>query len=78
MCKISCVILDLDNTLYDWVEMWYSSFEPMLAEVARISKLTIDDIKADFKKLIKNMEPASLVFELEKVNYSKINSQRKI
>lgn len=31
--QISTVITDLDNTLYDWVEMWFRSFSAMLAKV---------------------------------------------
>jgi FMN phosphatase YigB (HAD superfamily) len=30
---VSVVITDLDNTLYDWVEMWYQAFSAMLAKV---------------------------------------------
>ena len=31
---ISVVITDLDNTLYDWVEMWYQAFSAMLAKIS--------------------------------------------
>jgi FMN phosphatase YigB (HAD superfamily) len=30
---ISVLITDLDNTLYDWVQMWYQAFSAMLAKV---------------------------------------------
>jgi phosphoglycolate phosphatase-like HAD superfamily hydrolase len=30
---IAVVVTDLDNTLYDWVEMWYQSFSAMLAKI---------------------------------------------
>jgi phosphoglycolate phosphatase len=31
--EISVVITDLDNTLYDWVEIWYRAFNAMLTKV---------------------------------------------
>jgi phosphoglycolate phosphatase len=35
--KASLLVTDLDNTLYDWFEIWFGSFEPMLREIVRIS-----------------------------------------
>jgi phosphoglycolate phosphatase-like HAD superfamily hydrolase len=32
---ISVVITDLDNTLYDWVEMWYQAFNAMLTKILK-------------------------------------------
>ena len=30
---ISVVITDLDNTLYDWVDIWYKSFKYRLEKI---------------------------------------------
>ena len=35
------LVTDLDNTLYDWFDIWHSSFSALLEEVARISGLPI-------------------------------------
>ncbi|SRR6266566_3818204 len=37
--KVSLLITDLDNTLWDWVDMWYRSFAPLLDGMLRISEL---------------------------------------
>lgn len=34
---ISLLVTDVDNTLYDWLEIWYSSFSALLDETVRIS-----------------------------------------
>ena len=33
------LITDLDNTLFDWVDVWYNCFSAMLDEMARISSI---------------------------------------
>jgi phosphoglycolate phosphatase-like HAD superfamily hydrolase len=35
---VSVVITDLDNTLYDWVEVWYRSFSTMLDTVLTVAQ----------------------------------------
>lgn len=34
------LITDLDNTLFDWVELWLNCFSPMLDEIAAISGIS--------------------------------------
>jgi FMN phosphatase YigB (HAD superfamily) len=34
---ISLLVTDVDNTLYDWLDIWYSSFNALLDETVRIS-----------------------------------------
>ena len=42
MQRITTVILDLDNTLFDWVDVWYKSFSAMLEELAKASGVDRD------------------------------------
>jgi phosphoglycolate phosphatase len=48
------LITDLDNTLFDWVEVWYQCFSAMLDEIVRISgvprEVLIPEIKAVHQK----------------------------
>src|SRR3712207_5910771 len=53
MCKkpqISLVITDIDNTLFDWVDVWHKSFSAMLDETIKVTGLSrnnlMDEIKA--------------------------------
>lgn len=49
--EINFVITDLDDTLWDWLEMWYNSFYPYLERIAKETKLDTIQLKAAFKEL---------------------------
>ena len=51
--RVSVVITDLDNTLFDWVHIWYSSFSAMLDKIIKIAEITDDDKK---QKLIREIK----------------------
>lgn len=48
--RISLLILDFDNTLFDWFHTWYHSFSPFLDELLTISgvprEVLIDEIRS--------------------------------
>jgi hypothetical protein len=50
----TALITNLDNTLFDWVDLWYKCFSPMLDEIVRISGLPretlIPEIRAVHQK----------------------------
>jgi FMN phosphatase YigB (HAD superfamily) len=52
--KKTALITDLDNTLFDWVDVWLKSFRAMLNEIIRISdvseKKLIPEIQAIHQK----------------------------
>lgn len=33
--EIRCIVTDLDDTIWDWLTMWHSSFEPFLTRIQR-------------------------------------------
>ncbi len=49
--KVSVLITDLDNTLYDWFEVWHSSFKAMLDAVVSKSGISEDDLIPEIKKV---------------------------
>lgn len=49
--KINFVITDLDDTIWDWLTMWYSSFKPYFDDIAKTFDIDEDELKVDFKKL---------------------------
>lgn len=49
--KVSVVITDLDNTLYDWFEMWHQSFSAMLDRLVALSGLKREDLVKEIKKI---------------------------
>ncbi len=49
--NVSVVITDLDNTLYDWFEVWHSSFKAMLDAVVKKSGISEEKLIPEIKKV---------------------------
>jgi FMN phosphatase YigB (HAD superfamily) len=65
--EISLVITDLDNTLYDWVQMWYSSFNAMLKELVQTSGVPREILEREIQSVFQKhgtSEYAFLIGEL--------------
>lgn len=43
------LITDVDNTLFDWVDVWHSSFRAMLAELVRLSGVAEEVLISEIK-----------------------------
>src|SRR5437868_3992239 len=48
---IRLLVTDLDNTLYDWFEMWTTSFALMLSELVRITGIDQSLLEAEIKSV---------------------------
>lgn len=44
LAKKSALITDLDNTLFDWVDLWVNCFSAMLQEIVRLSGIPKDQL----------------------------------
>ena len=49
--KINLIITDLDDTIWDWLEMWHSSFEPYFKRIAKEYNIPEEILAEDFKRL---------------------------
>jgi FMN phosphatase YigB (HAD superfamily) len=49
--RINFIVTDLDDTIWDWLTMWYSSFHPYLERIARTFETDIDVLKKAFKTI---------------------------
>jgi FMN phosphatase YigB (HAD superfamily) len=47
--KVTVLITDLDNTLFDWVEIWCQCFSAMLAEIVSISGVPAEQLKSEIR-----------------------------
>jgi FMN phosphatase YigB (HAD superfamily) len=47
--KKTALITDLDNTLFDWVDLWYHCFSAMLARIVEISGVPEEQLKAEMR-----------------------------
>ncbi|WP_417498583.1 HAD family hydrolase [Methylophaga sp.] len=61
------LITDLDNTLYDWFNIWYNSFNGMLNKVVEISGVSKETLIKEIKPVHEKYGTAEYAFVLEKL-----------
>ena len=49
--KVSLLVTDLDNTLWDWFEIWYRSFSALLDGIVRISGIPKDVLYGEIREI---------------------------
>lgn len=49
--NVNFVITDLEDTIWNWLEMWHNSFTPYLERIVRDTSIDIEVLKAEFKTL---------------------------
>jgi len=64
---ISVVITDLDDTLWDWVGMWYRAFKAMLDKLVEASGVPRDQLLGDFKKVYTHHGTSEYAFALQEL-----------
>lgn len=69
MGKLACSLLitDLDNTLWDWFEIWRVSFGALLAETMRISGLGQALLESEIRAVHQRHRTAEYAFVLEEL-----------
>ena len=51
--EIQLLVLDLDNTIWDWLKAWHISFSAQLEELAKITNIPAERLKAEMKAIHK-------------------------
>lgn len=49
--RVSVLVTDLDNTLWDWFELWYCSFKPFLDSLVKTLGISEETLKAQIKEI---------------------------
>jgi len=65
--KVSVVVLDLDDTLWDWVGMWHACFKAMLDELVKMSGVGERRLLADFKEVFGRHGTTEYAFAIEEL-----------
>ncbi len=65
--KIDVLITDLDNTLFDWMEVWYRSFSAMLKKVATISGIAPHVLEGEIKAVHERHGTSEYAFLIEEL-----------
>jgi len=68
MQRVTVVILDLDNTLFDWVEIWCQSFRAMLDELVQHSGIEREILLSDFKAVFTRHATSEYAFAISVPN----------
>jgi FMN phosphatase YigB (HAD superfamily) len=77
--KIDTLILDLDNTIFDWFAMWHASFEPIYSEIIAQSGLPEEEVEADIRRVHQMRRTSEYSFLLEELDVlSAIGSRENI
>ncbi|MDG0805720.1 HAD family hydrolase [Pectobacterium brasiliense] len=61
------LITDLDNTLFDWFNVWYESFNAMLEQASKISGISKAELIPQIKKIHQRHGTAEYSFLLEEI-----------
>lgn len=63
----SVIITDLDNTLYDWVDIWHSSFNAMLQALVAKTGISQEVLEKEFKAIHQKHRTSEYAFSLEEL-----------
>ncbi|MEM9707994.1 MAG: HAD family hydrolase [Pseudomonadota bacterium] len=67
MSEKSILITDLDNTLFDWVDIWYRSFSAMLDSVVATTGIDRDKLIPEIRRVHQRHGTSEYAFLLEEV-----------
>lgn len=65
--KVSVVITDLDNTLFDWFDTWQRSFTAMLEVIVDKSGIPKDDLLPEIKAIHQHYGTSEYAFLIQKI-----------
>ncbi|RLC36238.1 hypothetical protein DRH29_04965 [candidate division Kazan bacterium] len=64
---VSVIVTDLDDTLWNWVSIWYHPFKAMLDKVVEISGVSREQLLRDFKHVHTRHGTSEYAFALEEL-----------
>jgi FMN phosphatase YigB (HAD superfamily) len=67
MQTVSVVITDLDNTLFDWVEIWHEPFKAMLDQLVSASGIDRDTLIKEFQQIHRKYQTVEYAFAIEEL-----------
>lgn len=65
---IDTVVLDLDNTLFDWFAVWYASFRPMYDEILTVTGKSVPEVEASIRKVHQARRTSEFTFLIEEID----------
>lgn len=68
LAVIKLVIVDLDNTIYNWVDYYVPSFNAMVKELVRLTGIDEQVLRASFKRVHQKHKTAEYAFSIEELD----------
>lgn len=68
MQKISAIITDLDDTLWDWVGLWYACYKPFFDKIAEIRQVPLNCVLDSVQRLNNKHKTTEYTFILEELD----------
>lgn len=69
--KIDTLIIDLDNTIFDWFSVWYASFHPIYEGVVSRSNCSQDAIEKEIREIHQKHRTSEYSFLIDELNVLK-------
>lgn len=65
--RVTAVITDLDNTLFDWVAIWYAGFKPLLDGLAAATDIPVDTLEQEFHEVHQRHGTSEYAFSIQEL-----------
>ncbi|NQY82097.1 MAG: HAD family hydrolase [Alphaproteobacteria bacterium] len=65
--RIDTLIIDLDNTIFDWFKFWHASFEPIYENILSASNNSKDEVEADIRRVHQKYRTSEYLFLIEEL-----------
>ena len=72
------IVTDLDNTLWDWFEIWYKPFKAMLDKIVELSGIGQAQIEKDFRRIHQKYGTSEYTFSVEELPSLKQKHSREV
>lgn len=66
--EIDTLIIDLDNTIFDWFSVWYASFKPIYDEIVSRSGETNESVEKAIREVHQKRRTSEYTFLIEEVS----------
>lgn len=67
MLNVSVIITDLDNTLFDWVDIWFHSFSALVDRIERDSNIEREQLLNEIKAVHQRRGTSEYAFLIEEI-----------
>ena len=68
---VNTLILDLDNTLFDWFAVWHASFNPIYQKIISTTGAPLEEIEADIRRVHQMRRTSEYTYLIEELDVLK-------